>query len=165
MRAMVVRGLRAWDAVAVENPAYPGTPDVNYLLGWIELKWMRSWPKNASKNPVLIPHFTAQQRVWLKRRWNRYGNSHVLLKAGKDWLLFRGHIAADKLGRATKSELLECSRYSWTNGRRINFGELQQCLYLDALATWATWTGSLPVKPCFSTDDAATKLSSKPRSD
>ena len=62
-RSTVTKLLKKWDAVAVENPVHPGTPDVNCILGWIELKWLRAWPVRAD-TVVKIEHFTRQQRVW-----------------------------------------------------------------------------------------------------
>lgn len=106
MRGRVVQALRSLDALAVENKARPGTPDVNYIGGWVELKWLRRWPKNAAISPVKIDHFTPQQKVWLKKRWRRHGRCFLLLQAaGTQWLLFDGETAAQIVGKATREEL------------------------------------------------------------
>lgn len=106
MRQAVVAALKGRDAVAVENPIRPGTPDVNYIEGWIELKQIPAWPKRAD-TPVRIDHFTPQQRVWLHRRCLRGGRAHVLLLVGnKEWLLFQGEDAANHLGKIPKKQLL-----------------------------------------------------------
>ena len=126
MRGKVVRALRSLDAVSVENKVYPGTPDVNYIGGWVELKWLRSWPRNADTDPVKIKHFTPQQRVWLKRRWRRGGRAFLLLQAGgRDWLLFDGVTAAQIVGRVTRPELFERALMNW---KTFNAKELKEWL-------------------------------------
>lgn len=113
MRQNVIRFLRDKDAISVENPVYPGTPDVNYNDGWIELKWLRRWPDNAERSNVLIPHFTPQQRVWLSRRWRKGGNAFLLLQVGLEWMLFDGDTAGKVVGKATYPELKAlCRRYT-----------------------------------------------------
>lgn len=99
--------LKCWDAVAVENPAYPGTPDVNYVEGWIELKHKDYWPQVGEDRNILIPHFTQQQRVWLIKRWHRKGNCFLLLQVAQSWLLFDGLTAGNIVGRCTKQELYD----------------------------------------------------------
>ena len=94
MRQRIVKMLTdaGLDAISVENPAYPGTPDINYVGGWLELKWIEDWPKRAT-TPVVIPHFTPQQRVWAIRRSRVDPNGiWLILEVGrpKQWLLFRG---------------------------------------------------------------------------
>ena len=90
------------DPVRVENPIHPGTPDVNLADGrWIELKCIPSWPVRAA-SIVRIDHFTAQQRVWLFRRWKYAPGSTMLLlnvEAARQWLLFDGDIAAKVVAR------------------------------------------------------------------
>lgn len=103
MRSKVVAALRSLDAVCVENAARYGTPDVNYVEGWLELKVLARWPRGVVK----VPHFTPQQRVWLKRRVRLGGSAHVLILVDKDWLLFDGSWAADKLGHVTKMEMFD----------------------------------------------------------
>ncbi len=106
MRGRVVRALKDLNAIAVENPVLPGTPDVNYVEGWIELKWLREWPADES-TPVRFPHFTPVQRVWHIRRRLAGGMSWVLVQCKREWLLFDGAIAALYLNQSTKAELWE----------------------------------------------------------
>lgn len=92
------------DPVRVENPIYPGTPDVNLATGsWIELKTIEAW---RPRGVTTIRHFTPQQRVWLYRRWKfAPGTTHLLLevRALRLWLLFDGDVAAKIVGRADSS--------------------------------------------------------------
>ena len=104
MRSRVVRSLKALDAIAVENPALPGTPDVNYVEGWIELKQLTAWPQKAD-TVVRCDIFTPQQRVWHIRRRLAGGTSWLLLQVGREWLLFDGAVAALNLGLCTRIEL------------------------------------------------------------
>ena len=113
-RQLVVKALKAQkrDPISVENRVYPGTPDVNYVEGWIELKVLEAWPVRAS-TIVSIDHYTQQQRVWLRRRWLVAKNAWLLLTIKRDWLLFDGLVAFRKVGRVTKSELFEVAFCSW----------------------------------------------------
>jgi hypothetical protein len=89
------------DPVRVENPIHPGTPDVNLVGRWIELKCIPSWPVRDT-TVVRIPHYTPQQRVWLYRRW-RYSPGSTLLvlevRSERQWLVFDGDVAAKVVGR------------------------------------------------------------------
>ena len=119
--------LKALDAVRVENRVGPGTPDVECVEGWIELKQLPRWPKNADTSPVLIEHFTKQQRVWLARRWAVYeGDAWLLLKVRHEWFLFAGAWASKYVGRVTRPVLREGAHGYWPRG--LNEKELQQCL-------------------------------------
>lgn len=99
-----MRSLKALDAIAVENPALPGTPDVNYVEGWIELKQLTAWPQKAD-TVVHVDNFTPQQRVWHIRRRLAGGTSWLLLQVGREWLLFDGAVAALNIGLCTCNEL------------------------------------------------------------
>jgi len=121
MRGQVIRMLRPLDAVSVENSAYPGTPDVNFTEGWLELKWARDWPK-SSDTIVPCEHFTPQQRVWLLRRHRAGGNVLLLWCVHKQWMLFDGQTAANVVGRCTRPHLEAEALFAWTGG--INANEL-----------------------------------------
>lgn len=102
------------DAISVENTIYCGTPDVNYIEGWIELKCLQKWP--PKDRIVKIHHFTPQQRVWLIRRWLRGGNVYLLLCVGQEWLLFTGDIAGEFVGKVTREILIQKSLRHWPRG-------------------------------------------------
>ena len=114
MRGRVVRALKSRNAIAVENPALPGTPDVNYVEGWIELKWLREWPVGEDTT-VRFEHFTPQQRVFHIRRRLSGGVSWVLVQCKREWLLFDGATAALHINQTTRKQLIElCLQYSDT---------------------------------------------------
>jgi hypothetical protein len=126
MRQLVVRGLRSMDAVSVENPAHPGTPDVNYVEGWLELKQLPRWPRDEAK-VIICSHFRTGQRVWIKKRARAGGQVHVLLQVGRDWLLLPGREAAVELGKsATRARLEEMAVRVWHG--RMDMKELKACL-------------------------------------
>jgi hypothetical protein len=112
MRARVTHALRPLDAIAVENAVLPGTPDVEFIGGWVELKSADRWPARA-ETPLRLEHFSPEQRAWLRRRCRRGGNAWLLLRVGTEWLLFPGETAAAILGTATKAELLAAARRFW----------------------------------------------------
>jgi hypothetical protein len=129
VRRKIVSMLKELDAQAVENPIRPGTPDVNYVEGWLELKWLERWPVRGGV--VNIKHFTPQQRIWLKRRWNKGGRVYLLLNVGRDWLLFNGLVASSVIGNMNKEELIAVCDKHWHT--RINKDEL-----IKELTTWKT---------------------------
>lgn len=124
-RIVVLLKRHRLDPVSVENPVHPGTPDLNYLHGWIELKQVARWPSRGS-TPLRVPTYTQQQRVWAKRRRQAGGLCYLLLRVAEDWLLFDGGWASAHLGYATASELIAASLGYWP--RRLNEEELVTCL-------------------------------------
>ena len=129
MRHSVTSGLRPLDAIAVENRIGTGTPDVNFIGGWVELKWLRRWPRSEER-VVTISHFTIQQRNWLKRRWRRGGACWLLLQVHHEWLLFTGDVAAAHVGRASTLWLRELAYRRWDKG--MKYKELIECLNLGS---------------------------------
>jgi len=112
MRRHVVRALRGLHAVSVENAVGTGMPDVNYADGWLELKSVARWPTRPS-SPLRVPHFTQEQRLWIRRRQEAGGRVHVLLKVEREWLLFDGIFAADHLGYSTYDKLVWKAKAFW----------------------------------------------------
>ena len=117
MRSRVLKWLRPLNGVPVENPAQPGTPDINYVEGWLELKQLHSWPRDPL-GIVRVPHFTPQQRNWLKLRRLKGGRAFLLLQVKEEWLLLDGEVASTELGRTSKGGLLLCSIKYWQKGPR-----------------------------------------------
>lgn len=109
MRQIVVKVLKPLDAISVENSARPGTPDINYIGGWIELKILDAWPVNANTK-VRVPCFTSQQRAWLRRRVDRGGAAYFLIRIADDWLLFDGDVAGIYVGKMNKVGTINAAR-------------------------------------------------------
>lgn len=115
MRKKVVAALKPLHAIAVENPCLPGTPDVNYVEGWVELKWLREWPSKA-ETPVRLDHYTVQQKVWAYLRRRAGGQCWFLLQCGREWLLLDGVVAAQHVNHATKQQLIEVATAYFSTG-------------------------------------------------
>lgn len=124
-RGRVVEALRSLNAVPVENPVMPGTPDVNYVEGWIELKWLRAWPKSAD-TVVRVEHFTPQQRIFHLRRRMAGGRSFVLIQCRREWILLDGAVAIFVVGQSTRQQLHDAAVRSWSNG--LDRKELIECV-------------------------------------
>lgn len=126
MRPKVLKNLKSLDGIPVENSAKPGTQDVNFVEGWIELKWLRSWPKRAD-SIVRIPHFTQTQKLRQKFRRAAGGRSWLLLQVRREWLLFDGVVAADNVGKKTRRQLIDLAEVYWHKGFPPT-KEFQECI-------------------------------------
>lgn len=115
MRSNVLRMLRPLAAFPVENLAQPGTPDVAYRHGWLELKWLRSWPRTASTHVKF--DFTPQQRYWLLN-WRRAGGqAWFMVQCSNEWILIDGAVAALKVGTLSRAGLaMEIAEKYWGHG-------------------------------------------------
>lgn len=112
LRQLIVKLLRPLDAISVENAARYGTPDINYIEGWIELKWKEKWPVRAN-TPLRVESFTSQQRAWMIRRAQAGGNIHLLLRVGKEWLLLPPIWSAINLGSTPRSDIEAFALSRW----------------------------------------------------
>lgn len=113
LNTRIMKALRGHHPVRVENPACPGTPDINYTHGWIESKWLPRWPTFG--NVVKVDHFTPQQRAWHVERSVRGGVSYVVIQISKTVLLFRGYDAAMHLGKLDETETRRMALACWEN--------------------------------------------------
>lgn len=112
-RPSVLAALRPLDAVFVENVMGSGMPDINYVEGWLELKWLKAWPVRPG-TVVKLPEFTPQQRIFLLNRCRAGGSARFLLRVGKEWILLPGIWSALRLGKtATKAEILAAAERYW----------------------------------------------------
>lgn len=112
------------DPHRIENSVALGMPDVNYLYGWIELKTKHEWPKRED-TPLRIDHFTPEQRTWLFRRTRMGGRAFLLLRVGKEFMLFDGVTAHAIVGKVCRKALI-AGALAWSaNGFPWDvFGEL-----------------------------------------
>lgn len=96
-RKIVLELLRPLAAMAVENGALDGTPDVCCTAGWIELK--------CASRPVDID-LRKSQRIWL-RKWRVHGGkAWTLTYMEGTWMLHDGHWSADNLGADVSRQFL-----------------------------------------------------------
>lgn len=117
MRRRLVKALASLDAVPIENCVGSGTPDINFIGGWIECKWLKSWPKRAETNPVRFPHpLTKSQGFWLARRWNRGGVTLVCAQVRREWFFFSGATAKDLFGNMKRPEMISEALLYFPNG-------------------------------------------------
>lgn len=119
-RKNLVKDLRAVHAIPVENPVKPGTPDVNFSDGWLELKVIEHWPARED-TVVHFDKLTQQQRIFARMRWQAGGSTWIFAKIGTDFLLFRG-CDANLLGTLTKEGLMGVTVRCWQ--KRVNVKEL-----------------------------------------
>lgn len=127
-RRRVVHALRALHAIPVENGGCcPGTPDVAYIGGWIETKWLREWPARPDTVVRLDHPLTPQQRLWHRLHARLGGVSWVLLQVRQEWLLLRGVDAADHLEvDCNRAQLTELAHRHWPRG--LDEKELLECV-------------------------------------
>lgn len=114
LRNSVCHNLAALHAVAVENPVLPGTPDVNVLDAWIELKSLDKWPERA---PTIVrcDHWTPEQRVFHLRRSAAGGRVYLLVEvcASHEYLLLEGAVAVRIFGRSDRAALTAAAIRRW----------------------------------------------------
>ena len=112
-----------------EDALNSGIPDLSYsgggVHGWIELKWLESWPVRAA-TIVRIPHYTKEQKHFLLTRGRTGGRCWLLLRVGREHLLF-DHERAQYVGDKEKIILSVRSACHWREGR-IDFEQLTRTL-------------------------------------
>lgn len=110
LQGKVLRQLWFLHGIPVENPKKPGTPDIAFIHGWIECKWLDRYPVKKG-TIVRIEHFTGKQRLWLLKHSALGGNCFLWLQVGRDHLIFNGWYAGKHVGRVTAHELKKNALY------------------------------------------------------
>jgi hypothetical protein len=120
MRSKLVKSLKHAGAIPVENLVHPGTPDINYIDGWIECKWLKAWP-NKADTIVQVSRFSKGQRWWHINRRMLGGDTWFILQVNREWLLFDGAKAALYVGRAPRAELYNIACFVSKDGLTLKF--------------------------------------------
>lgn len=100
--------LKGYDPKRVENSVGPGTPDVNFIHGWIENKWLDAWPARTG-TVVKVPKYKKEQRSWHTQRRAAGGTVFVCIEIGDetkgDVLVYDAAVAARGLGFWTREQM------------------------------------------------------------
>lgn len=111
-----------------EDALNSGIPDLSYsgngAHGWIELKWLEAWPKRAA-TIVRIPHYTKEQKHFLLSRGRAGGRCWLLLRVGREHLLF-DHESAQAFGTIDVGYILHSAKEYWPG--KIDFEHLTRVL-------------------------------------
>ena len=108
LRRKTILSLRPLAAFAVENSAYPGSPDVSCTLCWIELKKVDRWPRgNWGKVKIEL---RPEQRMWLRRWCKAGGNAWVLIQVDQEYYLLHPTQVIDE-DALTRKEIDERSAF------------------------------------------------------
>lgn len=119
LQGKVLRQLWCYHGIPVENPKKLGTPDVAFIHGWIECKYLDQYPVRKG-TIVRIEHFTGKQRLWLMKHSALGGNCFLWLQVGREHLIFGGWYAARHVGRVTANELKKNALYHSTTFPCLN---------------------------------------------
>ena len=102
-----------------EDALQAGVPDLSYsgggVNGWVELKYAEAWPARA-RTPLRLPHYTAEQRHFLLTRGRAGGRCWLLLRVGREHLLF-DHERAQHVGEMERLLLVACAKLHHGGGR------------------------------------------------
>ena len=112
MRSRLVCALVPLHAQPVENVVVVGYPDVEFIGGLLECKWLRNWPARSA-TPVRLQHYTNAQRDFLRDRWDAGGACGLMLQCRIDWLLFDAP-AAQLVGTLPREQLYEAACWRTT---------------------------------------------------
>ena len=119
----------------IENKVSKGTPDIHYIQGgssgWIELKYMRDWPKGRVSSGLML-----NQCLWLKEYNANKGQGWILIRIGRDFIgLIDGKSAKEVYDRPSAKDFY--SLFSWK--KHGNMKEEDWAGLADAIA------GELPL--------------------
>lgn len=146
--------------IRVENALGAGTPDVNYIHGWMELKHLKHWPARP-ETPVRFL-FDPRQAAWLMERWKRGGATWVMAQVARQWMLFVGwdaHQVRQGLPRELLLRLAVWTTTEWSGSMRGAEKRLKAWLTQDTDALPPNDAARLcRLMCCKSLDDTAEEL-------
>ena len=119
MSKTVMKALKPLHGVRIET-THSGFPDVSYADGLLENKYAARWPSRPT-TPLKL-HIQPGQKPFWSRRAAVGGRIFVLLKVGREWLLFDGATAAKLLGVGTKVDLRMFAVKRWA--KKLDADEL-----------------------------------------
>jgi len=120
---------RHWDeATRHEEKLTPGVSDVSFCCGgkhgWMELKYLKAYPKRPG-TIVRCPHYTPEQKNFLKAKGSKAGNAWLFAQIGRDHFLFDWR-QAQEFGQLPKDELMDIATRVWIS--RMDWEELGKIL-------------------------------------
>lgn len=95
------------------------------IHGWMELKF-RGMAPIRTKTICKIPHYTDDQRIWLKQKGDAGGMTFLLLQLGRSFLLF-DHETCQDVGRITSLELYDLA--NWVSFDGLNGSSLYGAIH------------------------------------
>jgi len=113
----------------VENRVMKGMPDVHYIQdgqsGWIELKYLKSWPKTRMSIGLRL-----NQSLWLKEYDEHKGQCWVLIRVGRDFVgLIHGRDAKRLFDRPSRKDFFDMMSYKkMGNMKKEDWDELQDTI-------------------------------------
>lgn len=113
LRTGILQAYPGSHLVRIENRVGAGMPDVNGCIEgvdfWAELKAIESAPKR--KGIIRIPHYTQEQRLWIRKRGRAGGRVGLALKVGRPLRYFYFHWQAcfTMVGKVNLEELINCA--------------------------------------------------------
>lgn len=117
-----------WHASRIESSAGNGIPDVSFGLpgknGWIELKYIKEWPKRST-TLVKLP-LRPEQKHWIKARGELSGNVWVICRIENMFFLLDYIEAMILCEGGTQDKWVALCTKSWY--KRIDFGQLWEIL-------------------------------------
>lgn len=113
----------------IESSAGNGVPDVSIGLpkrnAWIELKYIRYWPKRPSTK-LRLP-LRPEQRLWITARGSLSGDVWVLCRVDTAIFLLTSQQAAEACDGWVSAQWYSNATKYWTGGK-IEFTELLNAL-------------------------------------
>lgn len=118
MRSKLVQILSPFHAIPVENKVPPlGTPDINFVGGWIECKRRDKWPVQENRVVTFAHPVNLNQKIWRDLRVRKGGTVILAMQVARDWLFFTKREVFRNFGTFTKQELFDLAEFKMTGLR------------------------------------------------